>query len=497
MKILNYIIAGFTCVAMGACTKMLELEPVSQISNSSFWKTESDALGGVTGMYATLRPQSTNNLFLWGEGRSDAMGNNLAAPVFQNWNENILTQDNSGTIFTGAKTSWAGMYSLIHAANLVIKNVPNITVSSEAKKNTFLAEAYAMRAYAYFVLVKTFGGVPLMTEPVSGDLGNVQKPKAGKAEVFALIKDDIEKALSLFPDNSFPAGRATWSAPAVQALKAEVYLWTAKREGGGDADLNTVLTAITEVEKADVQLLPNFGDVFEYTNKGNKEILFSIRRKFEETTEPTIYAWMYILDAWVPAGIDPATKAEIEPTAGAPYWAPSAIARNKFTPGDLRKHPTLIEIYDKDDQNNDVFLVSVVAKFNGIAVAGQRYFIDDYIVFRYADVVLMKAEAKNALGQDPSAEINMIRQRAFGNAYPGHEFVNGTQAENDEAILDERFRELMFEGKRWWDLVRFGKAFELVPSLQGKNDENLLLFPIPIETLSLNNQLKQNPGYEN
>ncbi|MDP2336058.1 MAG: RagB/SusD family nutrient uptake outer membrane protein, partial [Bacteroidota bacterium] len=121
---------------------------------------------------------------------------------------------------------------------------------------------------------------------------------------------------------------------------------------------------------------------------------------------------------------------------------------------------------------------------------------DDYVIYRYGDILLMKAEAKNALGQDPSADINKVRQRAYGTNYPQFVFVNGTKAQNDDLILKERLLETAFEGHYWWDLLRFGKAFELVPSLQSQvGKDYLLLFPIVQSTLSIEPKVKQNPGY--
>lgn len=497
MKKLLKIFLAVMGILSFSCTDMIELEPVSSISGSSFWKTEADATGAAAGMYAILRGQATNNLFLWGEGRSDAMGISVAAPVFQNWDQNVLTADNSGSIFTGASTSWQGMYTLIHHCNLILENVPGIEFAVAAEKDRVLAQAHAMRAYVYYVLARTWGDVPLVTQTISGKMEDLQQARAPVAEVFAQIKADIDKAVALFHDNSFPDNRNMWSLPATYALKADVYLWTGKKMNGGTADIQTALAAAQEVQKADTGLLDDFGSVFEYANKGNREILFAVTRSYEESPEPTIYAWMYILDNFLPTNMDPETRALIEPTGGAPYWAPSDIARQKFNDDDTRKLPTLIEIYTYDENDVATFYSSVVSKFNGPVIAGQRYFIDDYIVYRYADVLLMIAEAKNALGQDPSTEINLVRQRAYGDKYADHTFVNGTKEANDAAILDERFRELMFEGKRWWDLIRFGKAFELVPSLQGREgDTHLLLFPIPTGTLSLNTKLKQNEGYD-
>src|SRR5690606_7044979 len=195
-----------------SCTRMLELEPISSISNSSFWKTESDASGAVAGMYAAFRSQATNNLFLWGEGRSDVMGASVAASVFEIWDQNALNADNSGAIFSGAPTNWQGMYGVINICNLITTYAPNISFSNTDKRDNILAQAYAMRAFSYFVLVKTWGGVPLVTQPTTGELDDLIKPRASVEEIFVQIKADIDQALSLFTANQLPAGRSTWSA---------------------------------------------------------------------------------------------------------------------------------------------------------------------------------------------------------------------------------------------------------------------------------------------
>ena len=128
---------------------------------------------------------------------------------------------------------------------------------------------------------------------------------------------------------------------------------------------------------------------------------------------------------------------------------------------------------------------------------GDRIFADDIILYRYADILLMKAEAKNALGQDPSAEINEVRKRAYKDKYEEHIYVNSTKEANDAAILKERLLELAFEGKRWWDLVRFDKAFDLVPSLrEHKGEDYMMLFPIPLSRISVEPKVTQNPGWD-
>ena len=109
----------------------------------------------------------------------------------------------------------------------------------------------------------------------------------------------------------------------------------------------------------------------------------------------------------------------------------------------------------------------------------------------------MKAEAENALGKDPSTSINKIRQRAYGENYSKHVFVNGSKAQNDMEILNERLLELFYEGKRWWDLIRFDKVFELVPYFkENPQDKYKLLWPIGLNILSMEPNISQNPGYQ-
>ncbi len=485
-----------TCLALlcagvnQSCTDNLDVAPVSVITEASYWKSENDANGALNGLYVLLRRQASENLYLWGEGRSEVMGLGV-----QGSGGRERYHDNSLDVTT-AGPNWLGMYYIVHQANLILKYVPQITFTSEATKNNILAQAYTMRAFTYFTMAKTWGDLPLVTEPTEGyDPASIQKPRTPVKEIFSFVKEDIDKATQLFGEsNALAQGRQFWSKPALNALKADVFLWTAKRLGGGEADFNTALTAITEAEKADISLLPKFEDVFDYTNKGNKEILMAVRFKDIEVTD-NHYSLMYFPQAFLPSDLDAATKAAIGLPAGQNYWAPSATIRSQFTADDSRKNASFIEVYTSAS-GTQKFVGSLAVKFNGFVNSGIRLFLDDVILYRYADLLLMKAEAKNALGQDPSAEINKVRERAYGAAYKQHVFVSGSKDANDEAILRERLFELVFEGKRWWDLVRFGKAFEKIPSLKDRAGKDyLLLFPISEATLSLEPQVKQNPGY--
>lgn len=476
-----------------SCTDQLELTPVSSITAAGFWVNEENANGALNGMYVRFRDEASNNLFFWGEARSETLSYGLqASEGRERYFENSLDPNFAGP-------TWLRLYTIIHDANLIIKYVPGITFTNPANKNNMLAQAYSMRAYVYFVMAKTWGGVPLVTEPTEGyDAETTFKQRASLGEVFNLIKTDLDLALELFPNNNLGQSKALWSKPAAQMLKGEVYLWTGKKTGGGQQDLTTALSALNEASSAaGLALLPDFDGIFRYNRKGNAEILFAVR--FLDLEGGANYNnSLYIRDDEIPAGINPIAKALIGQGGGLNRMAPSEIVRNAFSEKDQRKDATFVSINIPNTSGDTSYYGSAVLKYRGFVDPSGRRFIDDVIIYRYADLLLQIAEAKNALGQDPSQEINQVRQRAYGTSFPEFRFVNGTQATNDEAILQERLLELSFEGKRWWDLIRFDKAFTKVPSLQNRaNQRHLELWPISLGTISLNSKITQNPGYGN
>lgn len=474
-----------------SCTEQLRVEPTSIISNASFWKTEDDVNGALAGMYVKIREVANLALFQLGEGRSEVMEHaRLAGTLdFDRLYLNSLNPSSPGP-------SWQALYSAVNAANLIIKYVPGINFRQESVRNAAIAQAYTMRAYAYFVMVRTWGALPLRTEPTEGySAETTQKERSPKEAVFQLIKEDLEKATQLFPNNNFGTTRSMWSRASANALKAEVYLWTAKQLNGGQADFAVALEACNEVQKADVTLLPNFTDIFAYTNKSNKEILMSVRYQNLESPH-NYFREMWAGGTTYPSRADQAVKDMIGAVGSTFVWMPTQLVRDQFTLDDRRRAASFLEIFETSATGVRTYWGTIVLKGKGMEEAGVRHFKDDIILYRYADVLLMKAEAKNGLGQDPAQEINQVRQRAYGTAYMSHVFVNGTREQNDAVILKERLLELAFEGKRWWDLVRFNKAFDIVPSLQGrKGQDYLLLFPIGSTILSLEPFVQQNPGY--
>ena len=498
MKVLKkiLIVLILTVFTVTSCTEDLELVPVSQISTSSFWKSENDVAGALNGMYVRFR-LTTENQYYWGEMRSGIMQQSIAGIVlsYQYLYKNTLNA-------SAGVPGWGNIYTVVHDANIILENAPTIKFANEATKNNALAQAYAMRAFCYFVMVRTWGGVPLVTQSTNGVSESNQRPRATAAEIFAQIKKDIAEAEKLFSNNNYSTGRALWSKPALNAFKADVYLWTAKKLAGGNADLNTVLTTINEIEASDVTLLSNFSSIFDYNNKGNKEVIFAVRYADKESAMSLPFNSSFIHPQVAPAlsQVDPATAIAISGADQAySYLAVRDHVRNAFSIKDQRRNATIfdLEVY-KPTYPNGVksLVVTIQNKYQGVLISGGRRWFNDYVIYRYGDILLMKAEAKNALGQDPSIEINKVRKRAYGADFNQFAFVNGSKAANDTEILKEKLMETAFEGHYWYDLVRFGKVFDLVPELIGQTGkDHMQLFPIDQNILSKEPKVTQNPGW--
>lgn len=478
-------------LSVSSCKKELNLTPVSSISTTSFWNTENDATGALYGMYVRFRNVTATNLFIWGESRAQDITASIGVDATNSRNfDNTLDA-------TAAGPDWSTLYTVVNDANGILKNVPNIKFAVAANQNRILAEAHTMRAYCYFVLVRTWGAVPLVINPAEGyNPSVIYKERSAPADVFTLIKSDIDSALALYPDNTFMAGRNRWTKPGADALKGDVYLWTGKVLGGGSPDFTTALNALNEIGSSDVALLSDFSSIFDYTNKGNKEIIMASNFTEYEATG-TFMANLYMYSG-LPPNVSPTGKDSLGTLGGDNYWTISADTRSQFSYDDLRRAASFIDLYTADPITGlyTKFFLSVQRKFDGMIDNGVRNFLDDVVIYRYADVLLLKAEAENALNQDPSAEMNAVRARAFGSNFASHTFVNGTQEVNDSLILNERLLELLYEGKRWWDILRFNKGDELIPYFKtNPGSEYKFIWPLSLNILSLEPKTVQNPGY--
>lgn len=499
MKKVKYILLFVILITIGACDNPIDLEPDSTLTYNGFWDSEEAARAAHVGLYATFRGY---NYTFWGMGelRSDIWGGSTFESPY---NLNLINQNISSTLVP--YSGWAGFYGLMHRINDFLYNIDDITFADEADKQHMIGEIYGMRAFIYYTMLKTWGAVPITTEPLlEVNPGQLAKPRASQEEVMALIKQDIERSLQAFgDDNSFWEGKKTyWSKAATLTLKGDVYIWSGNLMGGGTADFTEAKNALMEVTQMGFSLVPNYADLWGSKNESNNEFIFTLDYTLDQAGN------FYDLFIGRATEINATWNAEGESMAdftanGANRYGPRIeILEIMSGPVDTRGNATFIKMYGNDDGHipfdANGYQASILKKFLGPIIAGRRVSVNNVPIYRYADVLLLLAQAKNLLGEDPSGEINLIRQRAYGENYdPGmHAYSNGTQTENAWAILDERLKEFIGEGKRWWDLRRAGNnfVFEAIEKLDSSEAYKLLL-PITPGMIANNPALEQTPGY--
>jgi hypothetical protein len=528
-NILFLLLSAMVLVFFSACQKQLNLSPISTISSASYWQTASQFDAFVTGVHTQFRTDNANMQVL-GEMRADIFGTdlpNLSAFTGEATQGLERTWQNNLTLTATPVTNFGGFYYNILQLNLLISQLHKTKVVPAATESYYLGIAYGMRAYYYFQLLRSWGGVVIQTEPVeSFNISALAKPASTAAQVTTQIKTDIDSSLANFGSNYtfFPTfGKAYWSKAATDMLEAEVYLWTSYR-GGGTADATVALNALNDVQTnvaglhlvttntsiagavAGSGLLSPFASVFSSANKGNPEIIFASHYLYSATVNEATMG--FVTTSFAPQTslisnyYDSVGNARFNSNStgnwGGLLRAPVKIVTfRQFGPLDTRALASIQPAYSLSG-GTYVIAGCFADKYQGEFVAGNRVIDNDYPIYRYADLLLMKSEAEIILGTDPSGEINMIRARAFGANYNPATlgFPNqAIDANPKEALLQERLYEFIFEGKRWYDLARLDPngnyLFEHTTATQAYQ----LLWPIDVNALTNNPGLVQTPGY--
>lgn len=490
-------------VLFGSCENELEVIPPSSLTFAGFWDSEDGANAAHIGLYGAFRSK-TSTYWGLGELRSDIWGGRTyATPSSIDFIESNI----SSTIVP--YKNWAGLYSVIHKLNDFIHNVPNVSFSDETNKAHMMGEAYGMRAYIYFVLLKTWGDVPISIEPqLNINPANTSRARSSKIEVMAQIKSDIKSSLESFgSDGSFwNNSKIYWSKAATLTLKGEVFIWSGKILGGGNPDYTEAKKALEAVAGLDVKLENSYAGLWDLNNENNDEFIFTMSYEVDEATN--FYSAFTGRTREIKLTFDSnGNSMESFIANSSNVYGPSErILLATDDELDLRRDATFIRLYEDDNggsgyfnYNGDKYVASILNKFLGSVADGSRISDSDVPLYRYADVILLLAEAKNNLGEDPSVEINQIRSRAYGDNYveATHAYVNGSQLENTNAILNERLKEFIGEGKRWYDLRRAGDEF-VYQNVQYVTAETsyLLELPITIDMMGRNPLLLQTTGYE-
>ncbi len=490
-------------ILLSSCN--LDLVSESELTYNGYWKTEEAVQAAHTGLADRYRAYA-NTLFKMGEMRSDIWGGQvLEGP----WDVELIRNNISNTqVFFG---NWSGFYGLIHYLNDFIVNAPSVPFKDEGKKNQMLAQTYGIRAQVYYTMLRAWGDVPITLEPLKEvNLILLKKQRSPKEEVMKQVKSDIEESLKLFGETNtkWLGKNIYWSKAATLALKGDVYLWSGKVLGGGNEDFIEAKKALESI--TGYELVP-YENLWGEDNEDNNEFIFAFDYKQDEASNFYSAFTGRVVDLTsyydekgetLKSSSLLGNDINVVLSGGSRYSPSPKVLKLLDDPNDKRKD-TFIRVYDDaaghstyvDDDPH--YKTSVLKKFLGkIYADGQRKNFNNIPLYRYADVLLMLAEAKNNLGEDPSDEMNQVRRRAYGDHFEENKFVSGTQAENRISILQERLKEFIGEGKRWWDLVRAGDGivYQEVTSLSA-NESYKLYYSISESMIANDSELKQTEGY--
>lgn len=489
MKHIKTLFAAGLIVLFSAssCKKgFLELAPIAQQNGTNFYKTAEDMKNALAAAYGGLQYGGLyySSMHIIGDLRSDnteitnvnAGADQDAVDKFQNLATNSISS-----------TTWSGHYQAIQSTNIVIEKIKTVSMDENLKAR-YSGEAKFLRALMYFNLVRIFGDVPLVTEVITNpEEGYKYKREAANLVYDQIIADLKDAELSLnYEYTGADIGRATKGA--AMSLLGKVYL-TQKRWDLASQKLKEV---IDQVNLNKYQFLPAYASVFGIVNENNRESIFEVQFKKGSGGEGSPFT-----NQFAPIGSGTAVVSIGNPLG---QNIPTVDMNNAYEANDLRKAISMRNSYVL---GANTVMHNYVLKYAGVPAASLDS-DNNWIVLRYADVLLMYAEALNEIGYVPDGPafgyLNQIRGRAGLSNKTSNNTVLALrvvdQAAFRLAIEQERRVELAFEGHRWFDLVRTGRALAVLGPL-GMQAHHIL-FPVPQSQIDINpGVIIQNPLYTN
>ncbi len=492
LKIITVII-----ITTYSCSEQLELYNPNEISENTFWTSESDAELALTGVYNTLQAGPVYGVRF---REFDGFG---GIGYFQWETEGLIITEGGATSENGYYNRiWKGYYDVINKANLVIDNVQaDIEELSETRANQIEAEAKFARALAYLTLTMLYRDVPLIMYEQKFSERYVEKTV--QSEILKVIYDDVNYAVNNLPDSwsGDDLGRVDkWGA---LALKARAHLYFKDWAVAGNA-------AKEIIDGGRFSLYPDFGKLFSVEAEGNVESIFAVRfesglgegESFSGTYRRVTQGTMrplpeYINEFYCVDGL---------PIDKSPLYDPSSIA---FKSRDPRLDFSVLYRTERWVDNLPINSNSPTGydmqKYQRNVLGFYNDGPQDFMVFRYADILLMRAEAlieKNELTQEVYNLINQVRQRPTVKM-PTIESVEGTglsQQKLREILQHERKVEFGFEGLNFFDLKRWGKLKETYESVTYHNRVYLggrtEVWPIPQREIDNNPNLEQHQEWQ-
>ena len=560
MKRRNTIYSIITAVAallsLVSCSDFLEVKPQNVTVEDEFWNEKADVDQMMTGLYASLQDAGVvKRMMIWGEFRSDNVtsGSNIEKDVSL---QKIFKEDIDAS---NGYTTWTPFYYIINSANTLIEHAPAVAATdpafSQSELNADIAEASAIRDLCYFYLIRTFRDVPYTTVSFADDNQVMNLPATKFDDVLDSLITDLEhvqgNAVKNYPSSSstkalYQTGRITQDA--IHAMLCDMYLWkkdynkciqyadmiiASMRQRAKDKGFYNKLSADDE---ARVNGYPLISDAFTNTVYGNAYTeIFGYGNSMESIFELT-----YMRDDNMPsngAANDFYMFSKGDIVAG--YAAPST-----YVNGTEGQDNQVFSKYDGryyENMNNGMISKGCFATVNVDYSGGTKNVIAshfspyaegkckaNWIIYRLSDVMLMKAEALTALMSNASelsdqdknymtqafSLVNAVNKRSvcesvLKDTLKADDYTTKEKIEN--LVMAERHRELMFEGKRWYDLVcrsrrdgntdylrqqtlmKFTSNTSAISGKLGKMD--YIYWPYNIDELKVNDNLKQNPAF--
>lgn len=476
---LKYI-ALVILLAGTSCQDWLDIMPPDGLVQDEYWKTKEDVEATLMGAYQQMT-EMDELLFLYGEVRGDmiARDNNTAGYIKDIMDGNIYPDNNL--------CDWTSFYKIINYCNFVL-NYNSLVFDldptyTEYQRQGIESEALFLRSLAYFYLVRIFKEVPYLTQPTESDNVDLYLPKSSDSTILTAIKADLIEARKYVSDDYGSTennlGRA--SKNAINALLADICLWNFEYE--------ECLTYIDEIEKSIITLVIG-GQWFSIFYPGNSiEGIFEIQYDEALGQGNSLYQVTYTQDNYTAS----LTATELL----------SRLEAKEITRGDGSFRETDSKIWK---------YCGAAADAQSVRPSSDRTSAN-WIIYRYADIMLMKAEALSQMGNFEEAidYVNKVRARAS----MAEKSAPADREAFEDLILEERAKELAFEGKRWFDLLRMGRRNDyarkdkLISIIVQNVPSNLRLvlaskltnplgwyLPIEDEELERNKYLEQNPYYE-
>ena len=483
------VILGISLIsglATSCSDDFVEIKPRYSIDSENYFNSKEDYEYALVAAYDLL--QSTYLNVMLGEIASD---NTLCGGESATDTPGFLQIDNMihTAVNPNLKNLWDWMFAGVNRANYILEFKDKTEFDGKEK---IIAQARFLRAYYHFELVKWFGGIPMAGDRRFKIGDETTIPRSSAAEVYASIEADLLYAIDNLETGAQPKGRIT--VGAAQALLGKAYLYQ-KKYALAAGVLETVIS------EGPYDLVQDYSTIFENNNENNIESVFEVQYT---DAEGASFTCLQCSEGNVAVGFN-GIRGYTGPLfdTGYSFNVPVQEAYDSFETGDLRRDVAILNIvtwaaqtgatYGQGYQHTGYFNRKYIPR-QGDQNLGDKNLTNpnNYRAIRFADVLLMAAEAYNEIGEDGKARdyLNLVRARAFGDS---NHNISVSGAALKDYILAERRTELMGEGHRFFDLVRTGKAAQEIPGFESDKNE---LFPIPIEEIQFSaGNWRNNPGY--